>query len=201
MHYCLRRIYWKSIRPFAWAPDGDLHHKRKRIGVRYQRVLALGGCEGPQDAVTTFSVFHASCVSQFKLKKKSNILSALVAPRPSVRTRMLLSRVRDLNSCVVSGIAFWRVIFLNIRKPNGVSCPGFAPRLFCQPSGLSYSVQKWNARRVNSTSVLLPNSSLFTQAQFKRLCNSNVNGQWFKCQQISIYFYNSGFWQSASVPY
>ena len=66
---------------------------------------------------------------------------------------------------------------------------------------LLYTVQKWNARRASSTSVLLPNSSLFTQAQFKRLCNSNVNGQWFKCQQISIYFYNSGFWQSASVPY
>ena len=58
---------------------------------------------------------------------------------------------------------------------------------------LLYTVQKWNARRLESTSVLLPNSSLFTQAQFKRLCNSNVNGQWFKCKQISIYFYNPGF--------
>ena len=66
---------------------------------------------------------------------------------------------------------------------------------------LLYTVQKWNARRVNSTSVLLPNSSLFMQAQFKRHCNSNVNGQWFKRKQISIYFYNPGFWQSASVPY
>ncbi len=29
-------------------------------------------------------------------------------------------------------------------------------------------------------------------AQFKLLCNSNVNGQWFKCEQISICFYNPG---------
>jgi hypothetical protein len=99
------------------------------------------------------------------------------------------------------GIAFWRVIFLNIQKPKRVGCPSFAPRLFCKASGLSYSVQKWNARRVNSTSFLLPNSSLFTQAHYKRLCNSNVNGQCFKCKQISIYFYNTGFWQSALVPY
>ena len=66
---------------------------------------------------------------------------------------------------------------------------------------LSYIVQKWNARRKLSTSVLLPTSSLFEQAQFKWLCKCNVSGQWFNCKQISIYFYNSGFWRSASVPY
>jgi hypothetical protein len=66
---------------------------------------------------------------------------------------------------------------------------------------LLYTVQKWNAGGELSASVLLPTSSLFTQAHCKRLCNSNVNGQWFKCKQISIYFYNPGFCQSASVPY
>ncbi len=81
------------------------------------------------------------------------------------------------------------------------------PSLSIRPVGLPpragicllYTVLTWNARRVESTSVLLPNSSrlsLFTQAQFKLLCNSNVNGQWFKCKQISIYFCNPGFWQS-----
>ena len=84
-------------------------------------------------------------------------------------------------------------------KPSLSVCPvGLPPRAeIC----LLYTVLKWNACRVNSASVLLPISSLFTQAQFKRLCNSNVNGQWFKCKQNSIYFYNPGFWQSASVPY
>ena len=84
-------------------------------------------------------------------------------------------------------------------KPSLSIClVGLAPRAeIC----LLYTVLKWNAGGELSASVLLPNSSLFTQAQFKRLCNSNVNGQWFKCKQISIYFYNSGFWQSASVPY
>ncbi len=99
--------------------------------------------------------------------------------------------------------------------PSGTSAPTLfksseaRPSLSIRPVGLPlraeicllYTVLKWNARRVDSTSILLPNSSLFTQAQFKRLCNSNVNGQWFKCKQISIYFYNPGFWQSASVPY
>ena len=99
--------------------------------------------------------------------------------------------------------------------PSGTSAPTLfksseaKPSLSIRPVGLPpraeicllYTVLKWNARRASSTSVLLPNSSLFTQAQFKLLCNSNVNGQWFKCKQISIYFYNSGFWQSASVPY
>ena len=143
----------------------------------------------------------AKCCLVFKNLIFHLLSSEHIGPRECVHLRRRLSRVRDSKRCHISRIAFWRVIFLNIRKPNGVSCPGFAPRLFCQPSGLSYSVQKWNARRVNSTSGLLPISSLFTQAQFKRLCNSNVNGQWFKCKQISIYFYNPGFWQSASVPY
>ncbi len=177
----------------------DLHHKRKRIGVRYQRVLAHVQGHRMRSPSSRFFTQVVFCTLSFK--KKSNILSALVAPLPSVRTRMLLTRVRVLHSCLFTGMAFARVIFLNIQKPNGVSCPGFALRLFCQPSGLSYSVQKWNARRVNSTSVLLSISSLFTQAQFKRLCNVIVNGQWFKCKQNSIYFYNSGFWQSTSVPY
>ena len=100
--------------------------------------------------------------------------------------------------------------------PSGTSAPTPSlfksseakPSLSIRPIGLPprveicllYTVLKWNARRKLSTSVLLPNSRLFTQAQFKLLCNSNVNGQWFKCKQISIYFYNSGFWQSASVP-
>jgi hypothetical protein len=84
-------------------------------------------------------------------------------------------------------------------KPSLSICPvGLPPRAeIC----LLYTAQKWNACRLGSTSVLLPNSSLFTQAQFKRLCNSNVNGQWFKCQQMSLYIYNPGFWQSALVPY
>ncbi len=99
--------------------------------------------------------------------------------------------------------------------PSGMSAPTLfkssesKPSLSNSPGGLPpraeicllYTVQKWNASRLESTSVLLPNSSLFMQAQFKRHCNSNVNGQWFKCKQISIYFYNPGFWQSASVPY
>jgi hypothetical protein len=42
------------------------------------------------------------------------------------------------------------------------------------------------------------------QAQFNLLCHGNSNasanlnhdGQWFKCKQISIYFYNPRFWQS-----
>jgi hypothetical protein len=71
-----------------------------------------------------------------------------------------------------------------------------------------YTLQKWYARKLESQStrvqILLPNSSLFTQAQFKRLCtttsNCNVNGQWFECKQISIYFYNPGFWPNKLVP-
>ena len=52
-----------------------------------------------------------------------------------------------LNSCLFAGMAFARVIVLNILKPNGVSCPGpaFSPRLFFQAAGLRYSVQNWNA--------------------------------------------------------
>ncbi len=87
--------------------------------------------------------------------------------------------------------------------PGGTSAPTLfksseaKPSLSIRPVGLPpraeicllYTVQKWNARTVNCTRVLLPNSSLFMQAHCKQLCNSNVNGQWFKCKQISIYFY------------
>jgi hypothetical protein len=56
-------------------------------------------------------------------------------------------------------------------KPSLSICPvGLPPRAeIC----LLYTVLKWNARRVDPTSALLPNSSLFTQAQLKRLCKSN----------------------------
>ena len=98
--------------------------------------------------------------------------------------------------------------------PSGTSAPTLfkssetKPSLSCRhcglpPRGYYYFptvYKKWNTRRVDSTSVLLPTSSLFTQSQFKRRCNCNVIGQCFKCKQISIYFYNPGFWQSASVP-
>ena len=103
--------------------------------------------------------------------------------------------------------------------PSGTSAPTpyksseTKPSLSCchcglPPRGHYYFptvYKKWNASRPQasrSTSVLLPTvtSSLFTQSQFTRLCNCNVNGQCFKCKQISICFYNPGFWQSASVP-
>jgi hypothetical protein len=99
--------------------------------------------------------------------------------------------------------------------PSGTSAPTLfksseaKPSLSIRPVGLPpraeicllYTVLKWNAGGELSASDLLPNTSLLMKAQFKLLCNFNVNGQWFKCKQISIYFYNSGFWQSASVPY
>ncbi len=68
-------------------------------------------------------------------------------------------------------------------------------------SGCPTLYKQWNTCLVNFPSVLLPTSSLLAQSQFKWRCNCNVNGQCFKCKQISIYFYNPGFWQSASVPY
>ena len=99
--------------------------------------------------------------------------------------------------------------------PSGTSAPTLfkssetKPSLSCchcglPPRGYYYLptvYKKWNARPGRWASVLLPTSSLFMQSQFKRRCNCNVNGQCFKCKQISIYFYNSGFWQSASGPY
>ena len=100
----------------------------------------------------------------FMFKKQGYKLSALVTPRQSALLRTLWTLVRDpqlLNGCLFAGMAFARVIVLNIRKPNGVSCPGFSPRLFFQPAGFYYSVQKWNARPELSTSVLLPISHLF----------------------------------------
>ena len=107
------------------------------------------------------------------------------APRQSamIQTPWTLVRVLQLlNSCLFAGLgmAFARVIVLNIRNPNGVSCPGFAPRLFFQAAGLRYSVQKWNARPARWTSVLLPISRLFKQGRFKwvQVCKSIqvVNG-------------------------
>ena len=115
----------------------------------------------------------------FIFKKKRHKLSALVTPRQSALLRTLWSLVRVpqlLNGCLFAGMAFARVIVLNIRKPNGVSCPGFSPRLFFQAAGLRYSVQKWNARPDIWASVLLPISRPFKQGHCKRVCNSFVNG-------------------------
>ena len=114
----------------------------------------------------------------FIFKKKRYKLSALVTPRQSALLRTLWTLVRVpqlLNSCLFAGMAFARVIVLNIRKPNGVSCPGFAPRLFFQAAGLRYSVQKWNARPGASTSVLLPLSHLFKGLP-SQLSRAIVNG-------------------------
>ena len=118
--------------------------------------------------------FHACWVFALYLLKKKK------TPRQSalLRTPWTLVRVLQLlNSCLFAGMAFARVIVLNIRKPNGVSCPGFAPRLFFQAAGLRYSVQKWNARPARWTSVLLPISHLFIGLLSQRDCSSIVTGR------------------------
>jgi hypothetical protein len=54
-------------------------------------------------------------------------------------------------------------MIFNIRKSNGVSCPGWSSESQWQPADLPYSVQMWNAGGVDSASVLLPNSRRFTR--------------------------------------
>jgi hypothetical protein len=67
----------------------------------------------------------------------------------------------NLEKSTFARLAFALVMILNIRKPNGISCPGFSPRPSWQPAGSPYNVQKWNARNDIITSVLLPNFSPF----------------------------------------
>ena len=124
--------------------------------------------------------FHACWVFALYVLKKKYKLSAPVTPRQSALLRTLWTLVRVpqmLNSCLFAGMAFARVIVLNIRNPNGVSCPGCSPRLFFQAAGLRYSVQKWNARPGASTSVLLPISHLFIGLLSQRDCSSIVIGR------------------------
>ncbi len=98
-------------------------------------------------------------------------------------------------------VARARRLFLNLWKPSPFFPVVLVACLREQKSACPTLYKSGKARLGVWASVLFPISNLFTQAQFKRLCNSNVNGQWFKCKQISIYFYNPGFWQSAWAPY
>ncbi len=63
-----------------------------------------------------------------------------------------------LEKSTFAGLAFARVTILNIRKSNGVSCPGWSSESQWQPADMPYSVQEWNARIGNypsHSSVLL----------------------------------------------
>ena len=112
-------------------------------------------------------------------KRVSFICASNSAAECPLRTLWTLVRILlKLERCLFTGMAFARVIVLNIRKPNGVSCPGFTLRLFFRAAGLLYSVPKWNARPDPSTvtRVLLPIYRLSKQGHCKWVCNSIVNG-------------------------
>ncbi len=65
---------------------------------------------------------------------------------------------------------------------------------------LPYTVQNWNAKKCYHSQRSLIFIEPLQAGPIQRVCNCNVNGQCFKYKQISIYFYNPGFWRSASVP-
>ena len=75
------------------------------------------------------TMFSRKMCLHFILQKKALKFIETVAPRWSVCPRMLVSRVQYLKRVLFAGMAFARVIVLNIRKPNGVCCPGSSPRL------------------------------------------------------------------------
>ena len=137
---------------FINAPKSCLHCESQRQtsrGALIHRTMFFG--------VGVFVVY---------IKKKKGQFIEAVAPRSSALSRTIFSRVQYSKRSLFAGLAYWRVIFLNIRKSNGVSCPGFAPTLFCRPASLSYSVQKWNAKKASFLSVLLPILCIFRWAQF-----------------------------------
>ncbi len=75
----------------------------------------------------------------------------------------VLPRVRIVKGSLFAGLAFVRVMILNILKSNGISCPCRSSKSPWQPADLPYSVQEWNTRGELSTSVLLPKSRRFTK--------------------------------------
>ncbi len=118
--HCLRRMDRHIIRPFAREPTrgGWVLHSNSAANFLKGRLRGEA------------SQFHDNklCL-HFILKKKEKILFETVAPRWSVFRRTLYSRVQYLKQPLFGGLAFARVIVLNIRKPNGVCCPGCSPRL------------------------------------------------------------------------
>ena len=62
-----------------------------------------------------------------------------------------------------------------------------------KPRGGNYSSYAGNASRSNDGCYKCGD-----KGHMSKECTKDI--QCFKCKQISIYFYNPGFWQSASVP-
>jgi hypothetical protein len=85
----------------------------------------LLGANFSYGTVAAFLIRHAK-VLLFKLKKKRDNLSEILAPWESVCPRPVLARVRIAKGSLFAGLAFARVTILNIRKSNGVCCPGWS---------------------------------------------------------------------------
>ena len=120
----LRRMDRHSIRPVAREParGGWVHHSKQSVSREFLKGNSAA-------CVVQHIPSFTDCCSQFILKKKKGYRIETVAPRWSVSPRMLFSRVQYLKRLLFAGLAFARVIVLNIRKPNGVCCPASSPRL------------------------------------------------------------------------
>ena len=70
----------------------------------------------PAERWSTAPCFSVLECLWFILKKKRHNFIEAVAPRSSVFCWTIFSRVQYLKSSLFAGLAYWRVIFLNIRK-------------------------------------------------------------------------------------
>ena len=125
------RLQQRQIMVEFWVLGGWLI---KTLQTHFINVSKSYLCCGTQRQSSRGALMHKTMFSRkmslhFIFNKKALNFIETVAPRWSVYTRMLVSRVQYLKRLLFAGLAFARVIVLNIRKPNGVCCPGCSPRL------------------------------------------------------------------------
>ena len=107
-----------TIPPTAGEPSrsggGDLHHTNNMLAANLRGASSLH---------TVFLNFFTQNVFALYIKKKKIKMNCKCSSAVKCIFSDALARVRYLNSFSFAGMAFARVIVLNIRKPNGVCCP------------------------------------------------------------------------------